>query len=1033
MALPIPPPPPAGGSTGMVTSDQFDDLIKIQTTALTALVDIRNELVKSASAMAERRLEALAAAGAAGSGAAGGVAAAGDKPKGGGLGGLLKGAGAFGLGAGLSIAAVLAGAGLAAGGISLLLNTLAEPGLGKAIKENVDQLLAINEGNAKSLQALDLLAVFTMLGTGLAVFGGGAAIAGLSTAITDFFGVADWAETIHDNVIELLSIAEDAGGSLDLLVKGGSVALALGGLGVGLAWFGAGAGIAGLSTALTDYFGVADWATKIKDNVLELLSIASDHGGSLATLADGAVIALALAGLGIGLAVFGVAGALAAALGYFQTADWAKQIKTNVLTLLSIAEGAGGKLETLAKAGTLTLALTGLSIGLAIFGVAGALTAALVHFQTADWALAIKDNVLTLLSIAEDAGGNLATLASGATITLALTGLGIGLAVFGAGQASAALTDALATFANAGWADEIKKNVLTLLSIPSAHGGKLATLADGAVITLALTGLGIGLAVFGAGQASAALTAALADFATEGWADNIKKNVLLLLSIPSEAGGKLETMAAAAVLTLALTGLAVGLAVFGTGTALLAALTSFQDPTWADFIKTNVVTLLSIPDAAGGGLKTMADGAVLVLALTGLSVGLAIFGVGTALLAALTSFQTADWATPIKTNVLTLLSIPEEAGGSLDTMAKAGALTLALAGLGVGLAIFGTGETLMAALLSFQEADWATTIKNNVLTLLSIPSEAGGSLEMLKEGGAVVLALAGLGGALALFGAGAGLAAFATLTAGAVGEVGFAEGIKNEVVTLLSIVKEGALEEGQVLKFGAAMAGISAGLLLFTGSKFIDSLAGAAGGLLNFLSGNESPVQAVLSLADKVDELERVGTALNSVAAGLTAFSAIGRLASVDLKDFAEDLAGAVPAIEAAVMGGKIEGGWFKSDTEYKGLGSADISYEDAAKNIQALHSAFTGTFKGMEAISPGGGATAQMIESMTISTAIIESAIIQGPIAGAIGAAPGGGATINNNTVTVAPSTSNSVSSVTRTENTYGVSDPFTGIARNF
>ena len=189
----------------------------------------------------------------------------------------------------------------------------------------------------------------------------------------------------------------------------------------------------------------------------------------------------------------------------------------------------------------------------------------------------------------------------------------------------------------------------------------------------------------------------------------------------------------------------------------------------------------------------------------------------------------------------------------------------------------------------------------------------------------------------------------------------------------------------------------------------------------------------MLSLADKVDELERVGSALNSVAAGLTAFSAIGRLASVDLKDFAEDLAGAVPAIEAAVMGGKIEGGWFKSDTVYKGLGSADIKYEDAAKNIQALHSAFTGTFKGMEAISAGPEATTQMIESMTIKTAIIESAIIQGPIAGAIGAAPGGGATINNNTVTVAPSTSNSVSAVTRTEATYGVVDPYTAVAGNF
>ena len=169
MALPIPPPPPGGGSSGMVTSAQFDDLIKIQTTALTALVDIRNELVKSASAMAEMRLEALAAAGAASAGPAPGAAAAGGGGAGG-LGGLLKGAGAFGLGAGLSIAAVLAGAGLAAGGIALLLNTLAEPGLGKAIKENVNELLSINEGNAKILQGLDLAATFAVIGDGLLVF-----------------------------------------------------------------------------------------------------------------------------------------------------------------------------------------------------------------------------------------------------------------------------------------------------------------------------------------------------------------------------------------------------------------------------------------------------------------------------------------------------------------------------------------------------------------------------------------------------------------------------------------------------------------------------------------------------------------------------------------------------------------------------------------------------------------------------------------------------------------------------------------------
>ena len=106
----------------------------------------------------------------------------------------------------------------------------------------------------------------------------GSAVVGLSSAINKAFGVTDWAETVHDNVITLLSIAEDAGGSLGVLAKGGSVALALAGLGVGLAWFGAGSTIAGLSTAITDFFGVADWATTVKDNVLELLSIASEHG-----------------------------------------------------------------------------------------------------------------------------------------------------------------------------------------------------------------------------------------------------------------------------------------------------------------------------------------------------------------------------------------------------------------------------------------------------------------------------------------------------------------------------------------------------------------------------------------------------------------------------------------------------------------------------------------------------------------------------------------------------------------------------------
>ena len=1247
--LPVPPappgPPPAATSITPVSADQFDDLIKIQTSALTALTDIRNELVKSASAMAEMRLEALAAAGAAGTGAAEGAAKGGGG--GGGmlskLGGMMKGAGAAGLAGGLGIAAVLAGAGLAAGGVSLLLNTLAEPGLGKNIRTNVDELLAINSGNAKALQSLDLLAVFTSLGAGLAVFGVGAAVAGLSSALTDYFGVNDWADTIHDNVITLLSIADDAGGKLDTLGKAGAVTLALAGLGVGLAYFGAGSTIAGVSQALEKTMGVTDWADKVHDNVITLLSIADDAGGAIATLAKGGSVALALAGLGIGIGIFGagstVAGVSQALNKTMGQSDWAVKVHDNVITLLSISDDAGGAIATLAKGGAVTLALGGLGIGIGIFGagstVAGVTQslnktmgttdwAVVVHdnvitllsisddaggnikllkdggsvilalgglglaigwfgitstvaglgqalnktMGVTDWAETIKANVLTLLSISKDAGGNIALLATGGSVALALGGLGLALGFFGAGSTVAGLADALnktmgvsdwavkvkdnvltllsiatehggalevlkdgfgvslalmglgtaigyfaltssvaglgqalnktmgtedwaetvkqnvltllsistesggslallatggavvlallglgagvaafgAASAVAGlaealnktmgveaWAETVKTNVLTLLGIAEAAGGSLALLASGGAVTLALLGLGAGVAVFGAGSGVAGLAEALnKTMGVDAWAETVKKNVLTLLSIPDAAGGKLDTLLAAGALTLALTGLGVGLAVFGVGTALLAALTSFETADWAATIKTNVLTLLSIPSEAGGSLATMAAAGTLVLALSGLAAGIAIFGGGQAIAGladGLTEMANAEWATNIKKNVLTLLSIPSAHGGKLDTMAAAGALVLALTGLSVGLAIFGVGTALLAALTSFETADWANSIKDNVLTLLSIPKEAGGNLEMLKDGGAVVLALTGLGIGLGIFGAGAGLSAFATLTEG---EGSFAQGIKDEVLTLLSIVDEGAMEEGQVLKFTAAMAGISAGLLLFTGSKFLDSLAGAAAGLLNFLSGNESPVQAVLKLADNVDELERVGSALQSISKGLGTFAGLKGIGDVDIKEMTENLKESLPDLEKAIMGGHVDTkGW--GGVDIKGLASPDIKYQEAAANLNAMMQSVSGALPTMVkgaggAVQPGAEATAQMIDSMTIRTAIIESAIIQGPIAGAIGPTPGGGATVNNNTVTVSPSSVNSISSSSITEATYGTSDPYTG-----
>ena len=58
------------------------------------------------------------------------------------------------------------------------------------------------------------------------------------------------------------------------------------------------------------------------------------------------------------------------------------------------------------------------------------------------------------------------------------------------------------------------------------------------------------------------------------------------------------------------------------------------------------------------------------------------------------------------------------------------------------------------------------------------------------------------------------------------------------------------------------------------------------------------------------------------------------------MQDFAEDLTNAVPAIEAAIMGGTIDGGFFASDVKYKGLASGDVDYATATENILKLREA---------------------------------------------------------------------------------------------
>jgi len=275
-----------------------------------------------------------------------------------------------------------------------------------------------------------------------------------------------------------------------------------------------------------------------------------------------------------------------------------------------------------------------------------------------------------------------------------------------------------------------------------------------------------------------------------------------------------------------------------------------------------------------------------------LGVGLAAFGLGEGIagIGQLTGFS----ADKLKDNVLTLLSIGEEVG-SIGEAAWLVAFAPAMTALGVGLAAFGIGEGIagVGQLLSFD----ADKLKATVLTLLSIPEGfTEGSLGMLKEGGAVVLALTGLGLGLAAFGVGTVITAIAQFFS----KDDFAEKTKQNVLTLLSIGDVHPDADVKAAKVKDAMTSLSGGLALFSGGTFVSALADAGAKILNFITGGDSPIDQLLKLADKDQEIASTERNINKMVDTLQRFSSLNLTGPTI--NFAELIAGvgeAIPFIQA--------------------------------------------------------------------------------------------------------------------------------------
>ena len=308
----------------------------------------------------------------------------------------------------------------------------------------------------------------------------------------------------------------------------------------------------------------------------------------------------------------------------------------------------------------------GMLMGAALIGGIGALLATFSGLLDFD-AEALKQKVKTLLSLKDEVadGSMLKLLAEGGTLALVLGGIGLALAAFGIGAAVAGGGMALADWVGGGnWSQAIVDHVVTLLSIKDELGGNLEMLKDGFAFTLAMTGVGLGLAAFGAGAFVGGAGLGFSDWAGgDNWSQKIKDHVVTLLSIKDELGGNWEMLKSGFAFGLAMAGLGAGLAAISLGMAVAGATLTLADwmaGDWSQKIKDHVIVLLSISDALGGAKAFIGESAVFALAMGGIGLGLAAFSAGQAAAAVAQFISSDDWTQTIKDNVKNLLSITSE-------------------------------------------------------------------------------------------------------------------------------------------------------------------------------------------------------------------------------------------------------------------------------------------------------------------------------------------------------------------------------------
>jgi hypothetical protein len=492
--------------------------------------------------------------------------------------------------------------------------------------------------------------------------------------------------------------------------------------------------------------------------------------------------------------------------------------------LQQIADGVGGGSKNASEAkksgklggmlGGLGKAVGSMGIGAgvamgglgALFAGGGYLLKQLAEFD----GKAVVANVRELFKIAELTDGIGDAFVKGGSFFVAMFGLGLGLAVFGAGAVIASAGGALSKFLDPNWAQSIVDNVVILLGLKDALGGNWNLLADGVAFTVAMFGIGVGLGFFGAGAAIASAGGALSNFINPNWAQSIVDNVVILLGLKDALGGNWNLLADGVAFTVAMMGIGIGLGFFGVGAAAAGLSQFLTKDDWALRVKNSVITLLSIKDALGSNWDMLKSSGAFALSMIGIGVGLAAFVAGKAATGLAQFMIPEDWASKVKSSVVKLLEIANLSFG--DVAKFTGFMTAIAAGL-VAFAV-GKGANAMGDVIGKFTGNFADNIVKDVNTLLAMVNDPNTNLEKAKEFSAVMGHIAG---GLLKFAAGGFTG---TLAGAASAALSFLTGTKSPVTQMQEIAKNAKeLERGSNAISKIAEGFDRIGRLKFDGSR----------------------------------------------------------------------------------------------------------------------------------------------------------------------------------------------------------------------